>query len=77
MFMSSEFNGDISNWDVSNVKDFNRMFTRSKFSGDIRKWNISPAEIVAIVKQMRTEPHWFEEFKHKHRGELSGKKFGF
>ena len=35
------FNGDISRWDVSNVKDMFRMFCGSKFKGDISKWNMS------------------------------------
>lgn len=35
------FNGDISRWDVSNVKDMFRMFFGSKFKGDISKWNMS------------------------------------
>lgn len=34
------FNGDISQWDVSNVKDMFRMFCGSKFNGDISKWNM-------------------------------------
>ena len=32
---------DISNWDVSNVKDMRRMFANSEFNGDISKWNVS------------------------------------
>jgi len=35
MFHSSKFNGDISNWNVSNVTDMNYMFYKSKFNGDI------------------------------------------
>jgi hypothetical protein len=41
------FNGDISKWDVSNVKDMSRMFERSDFNGDISKWDVSK------VKNMR------------------------
>ncbi len=40
----AEFNGDISGWDVSNVKKMNRMFYGSKFTGDISKWDISSVE---------------------------------
>ena len=36
-----DFNGDISQWDVSNVIDMSRMFYRSRFNGDISKWNVS------------------------------------
>ena len=35
------FNGDISEWDVSNVKVMFEMFQRSNFNGDISKWNVS------------------------------------
>ena len=45
-FCKSEFNGDISNWDMSNVENMYRMFGDSKFNGDISKWNVS------IVKDM-------------------------
>ncbi len=40
----SQFNGDISKWDVSNVKSMSSMFHRSKFNGDISEWNISNVE---------------------------------
>ena len=36
----AKFNGDISKWDVSNVKNMNAMFDFSKFNGDISKWNV-------------------------------------
>jgi len=35
------FNGDISEWDVSNVEDMYCMFKGSKFNGDISKWDVS------------------------------------
>ena len=41
MFSHSQFNGDISNWDVSNVTDMDHMFSHSQFHGDIRKWNLT------------------------------------
>ena len=44
MFTYSKFNGDISNWDVSNVKSMQEMFYNSKFTGengDISKWDVS------------------------------------
>ena len=34
-----DFNGDISNWDVSNVKNMSYMFYYSAFNGDISNWN--------------------------------------
>jgi surface protein len=33
MFGSSKFNGDISDWDVSRVKNMEGMFDHSKFTG--------------------------------------------
>ena len=36
-----EFNGDISQWDVSKVKNMRRMFYDSCFNKDISKWNTS------------------------------------
>ena len=40
MFYGSKFNGDISQWDVSNVRDIGYMFFESNFNGDISKWNV-------------------------------------
>jgi surface protein len=37
----AKFNGDISEWDVSNVKNMTSMFDDSKFNRDISKWNVS------------------------------------
>ena len=47
VFYYSRFNGDISKWDVSNVKDMTSMFEESKFTGengDISKWDVSKVE---------------------------------
>ena len=38
------FNGDISKWNVSKVKDMEYMFYESKFNRDISKWNVSKVE---------------------------------
>jgi len=37
----SHFNGDISQWDVSNVENMEHMFYKSSFNGDISNWNTS------------------------------------
>ena len=37
----SDFNGDISKWDVSNVEDMSYMFSYSRFNGDISQWDVS------------------------------------
>ena len=44
MFNLSEFNGDISGWDVSSVLNMNCMFTFSKFNGDISGWDVSSVQ---------------------------------
>ena len=41
LFLESDFNGDISKWNVSNVTNMEFMFEYSKFDGDISKWNVS------------------------------------
>ena len=42
MFYLSAFNGDISNWDVSQVTDMRSMFTwTAAFNGDISTWNVA------------------------------------
>ena len=38
---NKSFNGDISNWDVSNIISMYGMFKNSTFNGDISKWNVS------------------------------------
>ena len=47
LFYDSTFNGDISKWDVSNVKDMSYMFKESIFTGengDISNWDVSNVE---------------------------------
>ena len=41
LFADSKFNGNISNWDVSNVEHMDAMFFNSKFNGDISNWDVS------------------------------------
>ena len=41
MFYKSNFNGDISKWNVSRVHNMSCMFVRSKFNGDISNWDVS------------------------------------
>lgn len=36
-----KFNGNISKWDVSNVKNMKEMFACSKFNRDISEWDVS------------------------------------
>ena len=41
LFEESEFNGDISRWNVSNVTNMESMFYESVFNSDISKWDVS------------------------------------
>ena len=42
IFYNSRFNGDISNWDVSQVTDMSHMFAwAAAFNGDISTWNVA------------------------------------
>jgi hypothetical protein len=40
MFKNSQFNGDISQWNVSNVEEASSMFEDSQFGGDVSHWNL-------------------------------------
>ena len=58
-------NGDISNWDVSNVKNMGCMFYNTNFNGDISKWNVSN---VKYMKYMfgespleKNPPKWYKK----------------
>ena len=42
LFKETNFNGNISNWDVSNVKNMSDMFfVCESFNQDISHWNVS------------------------------------
>jgi surface protein len=41
MFYRTSFNGDISEWNVSNVTSMRFMFNDTSFNGDISGWNVS------------------------------------
>ena len=42
LFNGTDFNGDISNWDVSNVTDMSYMFYNcNNFNKDISQWDVS------------------------------------
>ena len=45
----NNFNGNISEWDVSNVTNMDTMFYGSKFNQDISKWNVSNVKNMASM----------------------------
>jgi antitoxin component YwqK of YwqJK toxin-antitoxin module len=49
MFRASYFNGDISKWDVSKVKDMSEMFRTTYFNGDISEWDTSNVENMSMM----------------------------
>ena len=66
IFYNSKFNGDISNWDVSNVKHMTNMFAHSEFTGkngDISNWDVSNVkDMKGIFDQSPLEknpPKWY------------------
>ena len=68
MFYNSSFtveNGDISNWDVSNVYSMYYMFYHSKFNGDISNWNVSNVKNMELMfngTPLETNPpKWYKE----------------
>ena len=51
-FDISNFDGNITNWDVSNCTHFTRMFLGSKFTGknsDLSKWNVSNGKVFSAM----------------------------
>jgi surface protein len=45
----NDFKGNISEWDVSNVKNMEGMFADSDFNGDISKWNVSNVKYMSYM----------------------------
>jgi surface protein len=54
LFYQTGFNGDISKWNVSNVKNMNGMFYSCDFNKDISKWNVSKVEDMGVSVSRRT-----------------------
>jgi len=44
LFYASKFNRNISQWDVSEVKNMMFMFAHSEFNNEINQWNVSSVE---------------------------------
>ena len=51
--MLTSFNGDLSNWDVSNVTDMHSMFCEAEsFNGDLSNWDVSNVTDMHICSVM-------------------------
>jgi len=56
MFAQSKFNGDISQWNISNVKQMADIFADSVFNQDLTPWADKlayPYELFEIKKYMK------------------------
>ena len=67
MFYGSDFNGDISHWDVSNVKNMDCMFYESKFTsenGDISNWDVNNVKNMHMMFDKspleKNPPKWYK-----------------
>lgn len=63
LFSYRGFNGSISNWNVSNVKDMSYLFINSNFNGDIRNWNVTSVEDMDFVFQGSDFIHDISDWK--------------
>ena len=48
---NKKFNGDISEWDVSKVRDMSSLFMDTEFNGDISEWDVSNVEEMSWMFQ--------------------------
>ncbi len=55
MFYESSFNGDISQWDTSNVTNMHNMFYYSQFNQDISKWNCNLRDYNEYMRSYRSQ----------------------
>ena len=65
----SNFNCDLSDWDVSNVTNMERMFANcTKFKSDLSGWDVSKviynAEMFVSCPKMRKNPQLQPKFIH-------------
>ena len=72
MFSKSDFNGDISKWDVSNVENMGHMFYESWFTGkngDISKWDVNKVKYISNMFKgsplEQNPPKWYNDIINK------------
>ena len=66
LFLNSWFDGNISDWDVSNATTMHRMFDGCAFQGDISQWDVSNA---VDMREMFCRSKFKELF---HAGQFTG-----
>jgi surface protein len=54
---ASSFNGDISRWDVRNVRDMSQMFFASQFNSDISRWDVRKVTDMSCMFFRATQFH--------------------
>jgi len=63
-FGRKNFNGDISEWNTSNVTNMKMMFTDSNFNGDISKWDVSNVTDMSYMFENcpleKNPPKWYK-----------------
>lgn len=69
MFIRAIFNGDISKWDVSKVKNMKYMFAFSNFSGNIDNWKVGTDtnidDMFLCSHFEENPPKWVKKLKRK------------
>ena len=61
-YLFPEFNGNISNWNTSNVLDFSFMFYKCKFNQDISNWKFSKK--LASTQEMFLNSEFDQDISH-------------
>jgi len=73
MFVYSQFNGNISQWNVFGVEDMSDMFVYSQFTGDVSGWKVADDVICAgmftgsLLEMNGQIPEWYKVMEKKWR----------
>jgi len=74
LFYGSEFNGNISKWNVSGVENMGYMFQNSEFSGDLSNWDVSS---VASMEGMFCRSKFEGDISYWNTTSLSNERYMF
>ena len=63
-YFCKNLNSDLSNWDVSNVKDMHYMFYKCRsFNSDLSNWDVSKVEnmtgMFSECDSLKIKPSWY------------------